>query len=445
MQKLPSILRSTSLETRLALLAVAAGLVNLWVGLLVAFAAVSRLPGKSPSTGERHNAALFFAPTGLALVFLSQGTSLPQDDLLRHLTAGAIAFDYRAQYPWSTLPQANLWLGFDWVLWQLQLLGLSKELLRLWLPGLCILLQSLVLYAALNRVCPPRMRNKGLFLLAGGLGLVLLTPRALLGRPEMFLLIFAASAWLPRSSTSVAAWAFSFLALIPTYWLGWVYAPFALLLWPERLSLRTRIALALGLAGLHLSFWQWYSGDYAGLMLWLQSTLSVPATENAPLLRAFAHWPGWVLFGALALGLAQLNQRRLRTSAAVLLLMLWLALPNQIRYLPGIAFVALPWLYRQLCLSGKATRWTTAVPSHFALLGLAMATALAVPTIEPVPEFRLPANARVYSESPYATVFYGVPGIAVEPSFALGATNPAWRDLKDPTKQADHCKLLQSG
>ncbi len=427
--------------TRLSLVAVLLGLVNSWLGIAVGLAAAWAYASKLPEILSRHRVLAFFLPMGVALAYIGQGESLPADDLMRHLSAWQLGLDYRAQYPWSDIPQANLWLGFDYALGVLQRAGLSKDFLLQWLPGLSLLLQTVVLFFALERKVPKHRHNAEVFLLAGSLGLLLLTPRSLLGRPEMFLLIFGACAWLCRSRVSAAAWSVGFLALVPMYWLGWVYAPMALLLAPARLSLVARLVLAAVLGIAHLVFWQTYTGDYLGLMVWLRGTLSILASENAPLLRGFDSWAAWVLVGALSLGLSLLNRRRAWAAAPVLALLIWFAAPNQVRYLAAIAFVALPWLYRLFVVRARASR--AHIPAVVALLGLAMAAGLTVRGTEAPAKFPLGADARVYSESPYATVFYGQPGIAVEPSFAMGATRPEWAGLSK--EGALSCDLLKQG
>ncbi|WP_176089591.1 hypothetical protein [Achromobacter anxifer] len=432
----------TSAETRLAAVAGVIGAANIWGALLVAMVAVWRYCRRVPLDFSRGLAFWFFAPTAITLVFIGMGKLLPDDDLLRHLTAGGLSFDYRAQYPWSELPKANLWLGFDWALWQLQSLGLSKEFLRQWLPALSLVLQSLVLFFALKRMLPAHRQNPSLLLLCGALGMLLLTPRSVLGRPEMFILIFAACAWLPRSIMGVLAWIMGFLILVPSYWLGWAYAPFALLLWRARLSLVQRVGIAAGLGLAHLGFWQWYTGDYLQLMVWLKGTLSVKATENRDLLYAFYTYAGFVLLGLLTFAASVLNRQRLIASASVVMLFAWFAIPNQIRYLAALSFIALPWIYRQL------TIWSTArslhIPPVVVLLALG-AAGLCVTATPTVPTFALKAADRVYSESPYATVFFGQKGISVDPSFALGATKAPWDGLKKSAKESEHCQLLREG
>lgn len=424
--------------TRLSLAAAACSTFNPWLSLAVGLAAAWLYTRTQPLDFGRHLALWFFTPVLIALIFVGRGESLPSDDLMRHLSAWQLNFDYRAQYPWSDIPKANLWLGFDYLLGALQRAGLSKQFLLQWVPGLSLALQSVVLFAVLRRALPERRQHAELFLLAGALGLLALTPRSLLGRPEMFLLIFGASAWLCRTKLQGAAWCVGYLALVPFYWLGWVYAPFALLLAPAAMSLAARFGLGALLGALHLTFWQIYTGDYLGLLVWLKGTLHVLAGENAPMLTSLSFGFAWVLLGAIGLALSTLNKRRFLTALPVMLLLCWFTLPNQLRYLAALALVGLPWMYRTLALLARAKR--VRIPSVLVVLALALAAALAVFQTDETPKFALGEHARVYSESPYATVFYGQPGIAVEPSFALGATRPEWQGLKPGA--ALRCDLL---
>ncbi|MBU9199847.1 hypothetical protein KTD31_00340 [Burkholderia multivorans] len=442
MSRFPAAWRALAPATQLSLFAALCVALNPWLGLVIGLAAAWVYAREHVFDFQRFLPLWFFAPSLVALAYVGFGESLPSDDLMRHLSAWQLGFDYRAQYPWSTIPKADLWLGYDWLLGVPQRLGISKAILLQWIPGLSIALQSLVLFFALQRAVPKRHHNAGLFLLAGALGLLIMTPRSLLGRPEMFLLIFGASAWLAKSRRQAAAWLTGYLVLVPCYWLGWVYAPFALLLAPRTFSLVARILLTAVLGLVHLVFWQWYTGDYVGVMLWLKSTLSVRAGENDPLLIGMSFWFSWVLIASLSFVLSTLNRRRFLAALPVVLLLVWFALPNQIRYTAGITFVVLPWMYQRLVPYLRLKRLSFS--PLLVLLGLAMAAALAVFTTEPHPKFALGEHARVYSESPYAAVFYGQPGIAVEPSFALGATKPEWKDLESADGQM-RCDLLLKG
>jgi hypothetical protein len=438
MQRLLEAWGRTAPATRLSIVAACCAIANPWFGLVVGLAAAWLHTRQRGIDFSRHLAAWFFLPVLIALAYIGFGDSLPGDDLMRHLSAWQLHFDYRAQYPWSDIPRIDLWLGFDYALGELQKAGLSKQILLQWLPGLSLALQSILLFAVLCRVLPARRRHAELFLLAGSLGLIILTPRSLLGRPEMFLLIFGVSAWLCRTRAQAAIWAVGFLALIPCYWLGWVYAPFALLLAPTAFGLVARFGIAAVLGLIHLAFWQGYSGDYIGLMVWLKGTLGVRAGENDPMLMSMSFWFCWTLVGALSLALSTLNKNRFIAALPMLLLLCWFALPNQLRYVAAFSFVALPWMYRTFAVFSYARH--VRIPAVVVVLGLAISAALAVFPSDPHPKFALDAHARVYSESPYAAVFYGQPGIAVEPSFALGATRPEWRGLK--RNGAMRCDLL---
>jgi hypothetical protein len=441
MQKLLEGWGRTAPATRLSIVAAISALANPWFGLVVGLAAAWLYTRQRPIDFSRHLAVWYFLPVVVALGYIGLGESLPYDDLMRYLSAWQLHFDYRAQYPWADIPKADLWLGFDYALWQLQKAGLSKQFLLQWLPGLSLVLQSAVLFGVLQRILPAHRRHAELFLLVGALGLVTLTPRSLLGRPEMFLLIFGMSAWLTHTRRQAAVWATGFLALIPCYWMGWVYAPFALLLAPASIGLVARFGIAAVLGLVHLAFWQAYTGDYIGLMVWLKGTLVVIATENYPIVLSMGWWFSWALVGAVSLALSTLNRARFNAAVPVLLLLCWFALPNQLRYFASFAFVALPWTYRTFAILARVRHFH--IPSVVVVVALAASGALAVSQKEQQPRFALDAHARVYSESPYATVFYGQPGIAVEPPFALGATRPEWRELKKDG--AMRCDLLLRG
>lgn len=422
------------------MVAVCAAAINTWLGLVIGVCAAWSYTQVRPVAFNRRLVLWYFLPVVAALCYISIGDSTPPDDLLRHITAWQVGLDYRAQYPWSNIPKANLWLGFDYTLGALQRAGVSKQTLLVWIPGLSLALQSIVLFGILLRVLPARRLHAELFLLAGALGLLVLTPRSMLGRPEMFLLIFGASAWLSRTRVHAAAWVAGYMMLIPFYWLGWVYAPFALLLAPAiPLFARFGIGAALGL--LHFAFWQTYTGDYLGLLIWLKATMSVLTSENGEMVYGLSFWGFWALMGAMGLALSTLNKRRAIAALPVLMLLAWFSLPNQLRYMAALSFIALPWVYRNFALSAHVTK--IRIPSMVVLLALAMSAAVAVKETEKQPTFDLGPTARVYSDAPFATVFYGQPGIAVEPSFAMGATKPEWRGLRSGNELS--CDLLVRG
>lgn len=427
--------------TKVSLFSAGFALFNLWLGVVACLVAAAMFTKKEPLSFEKYRDYLFFAPMLVGVLYLSEGVTLPPDDLWRHITAWRLDYDYRYQYPWSELPKANLWLGFDYALGQLQKAGVDKFFLLQWLPGLALILQTLVVYGAIRTQVSKRHHNAALFVLAGALAMMVLTPRALLARPEIFILIFGGAAIICKTRIQALIWCLSYMLVIPVYWLGWVYAPMALLLAPSILAFRARFTLAAILGLSHLFFWNWYTGDYVELMLWLKGTLSVPASENAPLLHIFKFWTAWVYVGVLVFSLSTLNKRRAVKAAPYFLLLLWFTLPNQVRYFNSIALLMLPWLYRTLTLVLRLYR--TKLPAVPVLFFVAMAALTSVGTLKPQAMFALGAEAKVYSQSPYSTVFMGEKGIQVEPSFALGASKPEWKNLIE--KGVADCPRLVKG
>lgn len=431
-----------SFETKLSLAALLIAAFNLWLGVVACFCAAAYYSHHNKINLAKHQNILFFAPLLATLISLAEGISVPYDDLMRHLRAWTIGYDYRPQYPWSDLPKTNLWIGFDMALGGLQQLGIKKEILLVWVPGVAIVFQQVVLFFLLKQAFPKHRRNVELFLIFGAIGLLVLSVRPILGRPDSLILTVGAAAALARNPRQAAIWCLSFLLVVPVYWLGWVYAPCALLLAPKKIILRHRILIAASLGTLHVLFWHLYSGDYIGLMIWLKGTLSVLATENYPLLQSFKSLLSFLIMGAIAVVGTTLNKRRAIQSIPHILLVVWFCIPNQIRYYTSIVFVLMPWAYYHLSLVLRVKR--ISVNPLIAVSTVATAMFLTVAASPSFPTFKLAENARVYSESPYATVFYGKPGIAVEPSFAFGATKPEWRDILTEDGAPD-CQKLVAG
>lgn len=446
-------LRGLSAPTRLALIAACLVVVHPWLGVACALGS-AWVYASEPLGGQRaqenlsqYSAWWFMVPVAAGIKAILTGYAVPPDDLLRHLSAWQIGFDYRSQYPWSDIPKENLWLGFDYLLGALQQTGLSKTATLFLVQGTAYLATAGVLYLTLLKAVPAHRRNHAIILIYSSIGLVAAAPRALLGRPEGFLLIIGLSSFLVKTKTQTVAWIFAFVLTIPFYWLGWVYAPFALLL-PIK-SFKIRLATAVGLASAHLVFWQVYSGSYLKLMIWLYSSLSVLATENLPLTISLELVVGlvFILLITAAASLAGRHQRlkSLRKISPVGLLAAWFLLPNQIRYFPALVLVTLPWITLKTHSWLETRKFhTNFVVSPVLVAGvLAMASFLQIPHYPPQANVALPSKARVYSEQPFTTIYFNEPGIAVEPSFAFGATKPEWRGILKDGKA--NCKLLVAG
>lgn len=439
-------LLATPMPVRMAVLASLLVMVNTWLSLVLAFTAAWLHLRETPDVGFGRRLKSWFAfPYVLAAVVALVSQNTPPDDLLRHLMAWRTGLDYRAQYPWSDLPAANLWLGFDWLVGQLQTtVGLPADVLLSGIPVVALLLSGVVMYGAFQRAAPKASPEA--MLLFGMLALLTCAPRMVLGRPEAFVSLMGASAWLCTSRNHVRLWVAGFIAMIPFYWLGWAYAPMALVL---PLSLRSRLVLAAGLGALHLAFWQVYTGDYLGLMLWLRGTLGVVAVENYELSYLFLDLPG-LLFALLLSWTLALNAGKRERVVAMLplaALVLWFALPNQVRYGASITMVALPWLLAKYQAIERVRRWqgkALVYPALLVVAALAWTGVKGVAGSQPGPTFALPANAKVLSEQPYSNVFYGETGIAVDPSFALGATFPKWKNILDIKNRKLDCARFRA-
>lgn len=446
----------TSLPTQLSIFAAVLCAFSLWLGAILAFISVWLYIKEQPSAMKAQKHWLLIPLLLAPCVFLFNGT-VPPDDLLRHLMAWKIDYRYPAQYPWSDLPKANFWLGFDWALGYLQSQwGVSAQFLLQGVPALAFVLGGGVLYASMQKASPHA--SPAAFLLLGLLGLILIAPRMFLGRPEAFISIAAAAVWLCDTRAKITAWVLLMLLCIPVYWLGWAYAPFALLL---PITWRARIGIAAFLAGANLLFWQIYTGDYLGMMMWLKGTLSVQANENISMGAMLLTYTGLAFALILAAVLARLpwaNIKRITFSSSVwkhrelgvapVLLLLWLALPNQVRYNASLVFALLPWMLQNV------TQWEISnidiqEPAWLKISPFAILCALVIASFhmqlppEDIPRFAMKSGDRVLSENAYATVFFAKEPVQVEPSFALGATRPQWEDLLNNKDTKLDCALVR--
>ena len=452
--KIRSAFAALHFSTLLALLGTAIAFANVWLGAVIAMTAVWKHTREQADLSPKRYWILL--PVAVTCVTWSLGGGLPTDDLLRHILAWKLDYNYSTQYPWSDIPTVNYWLGFDMTLgWLQTAMYASPKALLYGVPIAFYLMGAAVLCASLKKAAPEA--PTWLFLSLSALGLILIAPRMLLGRPEALITLVAACAWLVDSRKRAGLWLGAMLALIPFYWLGWVYAPFVLLI---ARPLREKVLIGAVFVGLHLAFWQYYTGDYIGQLIWLQGTMWQPANENLPLAYAAGMAGGMAFLILLSWSLSHLPWHTLRKDPlieqsysvlnfgraafipgiSVLLLVVWLAIPNQIRYHAAIVFVLMPWLLQRL--TRQATRVKFAPPALLLLCALAFSGLYQVPVSPSAPKFALESGAKVWSQSPFATVFFAKGPLQVEPSFAFGSTLKAWRGIENEL-MAQNCDLLQ--
>lgn len=444
------LLNKIPLTTRLVLIVPVLLAVSPWMGLLSIFMAFWLRHLERPYFSEnvsRAKAASIYAFFSLLwAVWMVFSSYVPTDDLARHLRSWELGYDYRLQYPWSNVPKESLWIGFDMLLGQLQAWGAAPQKLIKGVPSVALLLNAFVWWVVLTSITRSAPKKQGLVFLFAAMAWVVTMPRMTLGRPEAFMAALSALAWICRTRAKKITWVIGFLGLVPFYWLGWVYAPMVFLM--PCLRLRAKFIASVGLAAAHLGFWQLYTGDYLEVLTWVKGTLSVPASENASLMTAIGDVSGWLLpvIGGWAFAY-KLKEGKDRMSLLVIAAgLLWFSLPDQIRYQPMLAYVLIPFILKTVVEDKTVEAWL----SKFLILpAMALPFALCLSLIATIPpsrdysKFSLPAGARVLSQDPFMTVFHAKGRIAVEPSFAAGATLPEWKNIW--TERSVDCRKLKDG
>ena len=204
----------------------------------------------------------------LAMLVLAATPNLPSDDLLRHAGAWKFNYDYSKIFLEGSWPSTySAWVGFEYIagavnrhLGDMSVLVLMETAILV--TGVCA---AVGIRTTLNG---HPQQNAIAFILFTTLFFGLLLPRAMLGRPEVYLTALALIA--PALHTRV--WASILVLLSPFYWLGLLYAPFALL---ARGAIRGRIAaVAIGVVG-QVLFWEMYTG-------WTWHSLVYAATAGFP-------------------------------------------------------------------------------------------------------------------------------------------------------------------
>lgn len=415
-------LRNLQYTYKLTLVSMLLVLFNPWLALLVGF--IAGCIEWNARESKDVPPWVLWVPGIVMVALWGVMQPMPYDDLNRHVMAWRINFDYRSQYPLAEMPPQDMWLGFDWFMYQLQQwLGVTpQQLAKYWPLGMAIGSYALFL-ATIRRFAAAHTTS--LLLMVISLCFYPVATRAWMGRPEFLYVIMLGAAFFVNKPLAKLAWALGFILLIPSYWMGWPYAAGVLLFNFEEECWKTRarnLALGIGLALLHLGFWQWYTGDYLGIMDWLTRTLQTTLpTESYSLDQSLMTNPGLALFLWIGVVVARFERKDFLRHAPVLLLLAWLSFSNQVRFMAPLMMVAVPWLLQVTPvrkLSG------TLKLSALCVTGAILSTGLGFMYVKQ-PSFAVPANAFVVSNDPFATVLYGAPGVRVEPSPAIGATPKA--------------------
>jgi hypothetical protein len=251
----------------------AALVLNASVGVLMIAAAAAWLwHSRSPALSSPSGQILFVAVAATYLVAVASRVPIAPDDLLRDIAVARYGFDYRLMFPLSApnLPAVSMWWGFDRVLGQLSdaigplgtvwsVQGALAIGFVMWVGGICV------------RFLPAD--DDRWYWAAVLLSLVapLVMSRVLLGRPEIFLTLWAASAVLATTRARQWLWVGVGCALSLSYWLMPLYVV-AVVLLPA--TLRARVVVATLLLAFHCAVWQVItSGTYFQAIFWLAQVL----------------------------------------------------------------------------------------------------------------------------------------------------------------------------
>ncbi len=346
---------------------------------------------------------------------------IASDDLLRDIIVGHYYnFDYSALYPISSIPVVNMWYGFDHALaW------LCQYLPKLWVMWTVqsIAFASMVVVVALiaKRLLkdyPDQAFWVGIVVTSA---IALSEFRLFLGRPEIFLSIWAVAALLVRSNREAVLWVLVGLLMTTCYWLAFLYFVAAAMFLTSR---RTRLIAFSILMIWHSTFWfGMYGAEYWKAFTWLYHVLNNQVAEVGENLSLviYLKQPIFVIAAALCLyGLRISNSPRLLPLVAVMIFFIG---SNQVRYIgvigPLMILLALNlWLHRLPRLTNSIK--VTASASCVAVMCF---SASHIASVDDSPKFQLPEHARVltaFSHATYAVPFFS-PGVQAEPSFAIGA------------------------
>lgn len=374
---------------------------------------------------ERRSSLLLIVPMLVLLGRFLIDPPTASDDLLRHIAAAAWGGDYQRMYVHTYLPSVNFYVTFDWLVARISgVIGFERAMWAMQVLAVGSFVAVFVQSA--RRVDDDHGLATPMTVLALCMALLCMGYRLILGRPEIFLLIWGLAACAVVSRRGSVLWIASGTVLSTGYWLAPVVFPAALLL---PVSLRWRLLVVLALLCAWAVFWGLYGGAefFAELAraLWLTAN-RVPGnqvTENQTVLAMLTDPLTLVLLLASLLAL-----RKPVADHRLALLAGYFALSNQVRYLSAV--VPLLALHALSGACRSKTRWP-AGPWRSAALAISMACVTAfsvsVPRYHDLPRFRLPEGAVVltgFREPTYSTLFANPGTVRVAPAMEIGWLEP---------------------
>lgn len=268
---------------------------------------------------QRDDRLYFWFLVLIYLVFILSGRLYPPDDFWRHLISNKYDFNYQNLYFNSDVPQANFWLGFDYILsWIHPFLGQYSYIP---IQVLVFLFYTIGFYLAFKN---KNINNYGTLLFFYVLFLCML--RVPFARPSVLAasLFFLLWFWENRFARVLIP-----LIAAPLYWLFFI--AFTPLILKERFTI---ISLAGGLI-----FWIFYAGDeyftrIVEVFLLSTNRGSVVVPENLSIVNIFLSFhvlsltPIILLLAYEGISLKELIKTDIKTFIAII----FFCLSNQIRY-----------------------------------------------------------------------------------------------------------------
>lgn len=376
----------------------------------------------------------------VCVAWMAFSSSLPVDDLLRHIQSAAWGFNYVPHYDHHILPTTWSWtIAFDAAVGRVHALtGDALTTARIVRAVETAFVGTMLLLAVNRSTRQPALRFFGFSLAMMGM----VWGRLQLGRPEIIFtgLVFAAC-FLRRGW-----WLTLFAVTAPAYAFSPIYAAACLLLGSSQEPPIRRVALnlSIGIAAVlsAATFWFAYTGgEYIKVYSLLSTVLDVQSSkkiwvgELLPIVSVMsAPISIFILGGFFAVIWKRAGSLGARPDARLQVLLLlvlafYFALPNYVRYTPII------WsLFILAGLHAIGDELPPAAPASWLWIGTTLFVALSItPRGEPIaPEtlsaMRVPAGSRVlapFNRSSYIAIAAN-PDAIVTPIFDISAvTEPA--------------------
>jgi len=371
---------------------------------------------------QKHCRLVIWIPALLVILMFVVRRPAPLDDLLAitAIASGTFSHDSFAFSRWGNLP-ASPWYGFEILLSRVTPY-LGQDITIMVIQALSVLLTSVSITLAVRGrmhgrtdLVLPALVLIGLAMASMAIG------RAYNGRIESFFFAWAIAAfWMPARF-----WLAAGIVMTPLYWLSWIYVPAALLL---KAPLFHRVIIASILFVATAITWDLIAGGHYMAMFamtsqWLAERQGMIG-ENVPLLTGLAGSSA-ALFLMIAGALLAIYGKGHRKEWPLILVAVWFAIPDMIRYLPLIATVIAVWIMGVRARNQRQFPPAVILLAAFFPMAIAFSSALPSSGMSTLPKFNIPPGSVVVgalNHGLYASILHN-PGIRPSPAFEIGSTD----------------------